>query len=306
MIDYREKLKILQLASDADNGNGVKVAVIDTGIPDIYGVPVSLAENFTNGSTNDTGHATFVGSILFGISKNIHGICPRATSCFCKVFNGRIATPEIVANAINYAADIWGVDIINLSLGFSSSIPCNDKLKKACGAALNKGVVIVASAGNTGDKEILWPAALPGVLCVGSSDGKTKEPFSNSGDVDVVAPGADIAGLDTKGHVAVRSGTSFSAAIITGLLTLLLAKRRRSEKCALARDVKQELIDLCVDINTKGWDADTGFGFPFPELVYKTFMQRVGLSAYSVFVIIKNTIKKVITLFKTKEAKKHE
>lgn len=306
MVDYREKLKILQLASDADNGNGVKVAVIDTGVPDIYGVPVSLAENFTLGSAHDTGHATFIGSILFGISKNLHGICPKATSCFCKVFNGRTATPETVAAAIDYATDIWGVDIINVSLGFSGSIPCNNRLKKSCEAAIKKGVLIVASAGNTGEKNVFWPAALPGVICVGSSNGKYKDSFSNSGNVDVVAPGAEVSGLDTKGCITTNSGTSFSTAIITGLLTLLLARRRKSEKCTIARDVKQELIDLCVDINTKGWDMDTGFGFPFPKLAYKTFMQRVGLSAYSVFVIIKNTIRKVIASLKTKEDKKHE
>ena len=305
MTDYREKLKILQLASEADNGNGVKVAVIDTGIPDVYGVPVSLAENFTNGTTVDSGHATFIGSILFGVSKSIHGICPKATSCFCKVFNGSTAKPETVANAIDYAVDIWGVDIINLSLGFSGSIPCNNKLKKSCEVAMEKGVIIVASAGNTGEKNIFWPAALPGVICVGSSDGKTRESFSNSGNIDVVAPGANISGLGIDGHMTVRSGTSFSTAIITGLLTLLLAKRRRAEKSAIAKDVKQELLDLCVDINTKGWDMDTGFGFPFPELVRKTFIQRVGLSAHSVFAIIKDTIRKIIAPLKIKEDKKH-
>lgn len=307
MTDYRERLKISDLASEADNGRGIKVAVIDTGIPDVYGVPVSMAENFSSfGDTADTGHATFVGSILFGINSSIHGICTNATSYFGKVFYGNIAKPETVAAAINYAVDIWGVDVINLSLGFAGTSPCNELLRKACDKAKAKGVMVVASAGNTGGTKTFWPASLPDVLCVGSSDGKEKSSFSNSGDVDVVAPGADILGLGLDGKITSRSGTSFSTAIITGLLTLLLARRRKTDKKATAQSMRQELLDLCVDIGARGWDCDTGYGFPFPGLVHTTFIQRMGLSAYSFFDTIKTTIGKIIASLRPRRRKSYE
>lgn len=304
MVDYRKKLKISDLATEANDGLGVKVAVIDTGIPVTYGVPVNLAENFTSDDAADTGHATFVGSILFGVSKYMIGICPKATSCFCKVFNRGVATPEAVAKAISYAADIWKVDIINLSLGFSGD-SCNKLLQQACDTAIEKGVLIIAAAGNNG-RRTFWPAALKDVMCVGSSDGKIREKFSNHGKVDIVAPGTLLAGLNIAGALESKTGTSFSAALITGLTALILARRRKCDAAIKAIDIKQELIDMCVDLGVAGYDSETGYGFPFSKIIHNTFITKAGLWLHSFCAIIKNTIRRIITSLKTRRLKNYE
>ena len=304
LIDYRDVLKVSDLAAEADDGLGVRVAVVDTGIPTVDGVPVCLAGNFTHDDGPDTGHATFIGSILFG-DREITGICPKATPCFCKVFDGKAAKPSDVAAAIDYAVSIWRADVINLSLGFSSDKTHDAKLKQACESAILRGVVLVASAGNDGGK-VMWPASMPGVICVGASDGKNREPFSNTGEVDVVAPGSDIYGLGTDGRVEKRSGTSFSTAMITGLMALILAKRRRKGLPTTLQELRKELLSKCVDIGREGWDEETGYGFPFIALAKPSFIRRVGLSICAFFATIRSAICRSRNVPKTQGGQKHE
>jgi len=303
MLDYREVLGISGLASEAGDGLGVKVAVIDTGIPVVDGVPVSLGNNFTHDDEPDSGHATFIGSVLFG-DREVIGICPKATSCFCKVFAHGTAKPETVAEAIGYAVNIWKADVINLSLGFYNMGDCNKVLKQACESAILKGVVLVAAAGNDGSK-VFWPAAMPGVVSVGAANGKDKAAFSSHGKIDVVAPG-EVYGLNAQGYVVKQTGTSFSAALITGLMSLILARRRRKELPVTLQDLKKELIDRCVDLGKKGWDEETGFGLPFPDMGKPSFVKRVGLSLCRVSAIIKTALGKVATYLKHKEDNKNE
>lgn len=301
VIDYRDVLKINDLAAEADDGLGVKVAVIDTGIPVADGVPVYIGANFTHTDAQDTGHATFIGSILFG-DREIVGMCPKATPCFCKVFDGKAAKPATVAEAIDYAVRVWGVDVINLSLGFAPGPYQDARLKQACETAILKGVAIVAPAGNDGNR-VMWPASMPGVICVGASNGKEREPFSNTGDIDVVAPGSDIYGLSADGYIEKKSGTSFSTAMIAGLIALIIARRRKKKLTTTLQDVRKELLDRCVDIGEKGWDEETGYGFPFADLSQPSFMSRVGLSLCSFFAIIRSAVNKVAMYLKHKEDK---
>lgn len=303
MLDYRKLLKISKLAAAADDGEGVRVAVLDTGIPEDDGIPVSLAENFTGDDGKDSGHATFIGSMLFGAS-GVRGVCQKATACFGKVFSGQTARPETVAEAVSYAARIWEADIVNLSLGFMDEDGCG-LLERACADAVSRGAVVVAAAGNDGGAT-LCPASLPEVLSVGSSDGSGRESFSNVGKVDVVAPGSGLCGVDADGMLSSRSGTSYSAALISGLLALLLARRRKTVPEAKARDVLQELKDMCVDIGRLGVDDETGHGFPFPRLIPRTFANSVKLSLCSVFAIIKDTMKKAVAALTPRRMKDYE
>ena len=301
MVDYQKLLKIEDLAAEGDGGADARVAVLDTGIPEDDSFQVALAENFTTDEERDPGHATFLGSVLFGTS-GVRGICPRATACFGKVFAGQVTKPETVAEAVSYAVGVWRADIINLSLGFQEP---SAALEKACLDAASRGAVVVAASGNDGGST-LWPAALPGVISVGSSDGTGREAFSNKGKVDVVAPGTDLLGIDGDGKLASKSGTSYSAALITGLTALLLSRRRWSRPDAKACDVLKELKDLCVDIGRLGVDDETGHGFPFPRLIPGTFANSVKLSLCSVFAIIKDTMKKAVAALTPRRMKDYE
>ena len=311
MTDYRKLLGVDAIAEAADYGRGVKVAVVDTGIPLVDSIPVVIAEDFTPavpGRSGDVEHATAVGSILFGDGV-VQGICPRATSCFAKVFQSAYtARPEAVATAVDCAAFLWGADIINLSLGFSGDRECSPALKAACERAIMRGVVIVASAGNDGGS-VMWPAALQGVVSVGAfrDDGDGRESYSNCGKVDVVAPGTDMLVLGANGFPTTRSGTSYSTAAVSGLLALLLARRRIKDPSARACDVKDELLSMCVDLGAPGMDAATGHGCPFRRLVpRKSIFSKVMLSLYTFFAIIKENTRKAMAALKPRRKKTNE
>ena len=306
MSDYRELLGISDLAAAGDSGSGVRVAVIDTGIPCVDDIPVSMAENFTDDENSQSSeHAAAIGSILFG-NGCVHGMCPKATSFFAKVFSGVTAKPVTVASAIVYASKIWKADVINLSLGFTK---CSDAVISACESAIANGSVIVASSGNDGG-DTMCPAMLPEVISVGASNGKASEDFSNTGKTDVVAPGVDLPALDHEGNETKKTGTSFSTAIISGMVALLLAKKRKTDPSARAADVKGELIDMCVDIGRLGKDRYTGYGFPFPNILPKSiFNNSFALSLRSFFATISDVAKKAIAVLyrpKSKETKKDE
>lgn len=294
MTDYRETFGISVLSEQADDGDTVKVAVIDTGIPDIPDILIHYSENLTLANRKDDGHATFIGSLLFGNGR-IRGLCPNASAGFIKVFENGTTRPETVAKAIRHAVDNWQADMINLSLGFTRSQPCPQVLKEACQHALDNGTLLVAAAGNDGGRA-LWPAALPGVICVGASDGDAREHYSNYGEIDFVTSGSDLEGYDVNGDVVTRSGTSFSAAIVTGMLALILARRRKKGLDTSWRAVTYDLIGKCKDIGKEGWDTDTGYGFPFGISVLSQTATH-GLLYNCFYDKIKTFVRKVISIF---------
>lgn len=265
MVDYRELLGLSGLCEEALDGDGVRIAVLDDGIPTVNDIFVCFSRNFTTKSIKDKEHATFIGSLLFG-NGEIIGICPKATACFGKVMADGITKADTLAEAICYVTDSWHPDIINISLGFSRSYPCPESLKKACDFAAQRGVTIVAAAGNDGG-QVLWPAALPSVISVGTCDKGIKATFSNRGEIDFVAPGVDLKGLDQNGEIVIKSGTSFSSALISGILALLLAKAKRVGIKLTMELLKKELEKLCKDLGIPGWDEQTGYGTPFEYMI---------------------------------------
>jgi Subtilase family len=112
---------------------------------------------------------------------------------------------------------------------------------------LAQGKVVVASAGNTGDRIPQYPAAFPGVISVGATDdGGQVAGFSSYGKVDVVAPGdcvavAVVPGFDQdhgcpgdgRDGVAFNSGTSFSAPIVSGIVALAPSRTNLVARLAL-------------------------------------------------------------------------
>src|SRR5690606_39301672 len=98
--------------------------------------------------------------------------------------------------------------------------------------AIDKGVVLVAAAGNEGARTSAgaapysYPAALPGVVAVGATDaGLRRASFSNgNASVLVAAPGVDIMGAGPGGEYWVGRGTSQAAALVSGVVALVKAE----------------------------------------------------------------------------------
>jgi len=108
------------------------------------------------------------------------------------------------------------VDVINMS--FSLDAP-SVELQGALDYAYSKGVICIASAGNSGKPAMVYPAGFKLVEGVGSTDDKDRRSgFSNYGDtlVDLAAPGANLLTTYPGGNWALVSGTSFSTALVSG------------------------------------------------------------------------------------------
>lgn len=189
-------------------GRGVVVAVIDTGVlyrdhergrraPDLAGTRFVPGWDFVDGDDtpdDEHGHGTHVAGTIAQSTHNaigVAGVAPDAAIMPLRVLNaqGGGRSGDIAA-AIRWAAD-HGADVINMSLG--GGLPSR-AMANAVTYAHDKGVVVVAAAGNTGRGRVEYPAAYDHVIAVGAvrADGQ-RAYYSSYGDaLDIMAPGGDL------------------------------------------------------------------------------------------------------------------
>ena len=260
-MDYRRVMGV-DASVGMNGGRGVRIAVLDSGTPQpIFnneGRVVSIYDQ--NDSKDDEfGHATAIGSILFG-GEGIRGLCELAEPVYVKVLNSAGAgSVKSVAHGILRAIDA-GCDMINLSLGFMRTEKCPKLLEKACEAACEAGKVIICAAGNDGGA-VNWPAALKTTICVGAAGKNSKKTlFSSSGEVDFVAPGLNLPVFSTDGSKKLVSGTSFATALVTGVSALLISDMKAKGLHVGIEEVREALKCLVTDVGEPGWDEETGFG----------------------------------------------
>ncbi|MEJ2543102.1 MAG: S8 family serine peptidase, partial [Calditrichaceae bacterium] len=205
-----------------------------------------------------SGHGTQIAGIIAAQANNgigIAGIGPDLT-----VMNIRAGTAggyleeDDVANALIYAIDN-GAKIVNMSFG---DIALSRFLKDIIYYAYQQGLIIIASAGNSGNDELHYPSGLPETISVGASDkDDNKAGFSSYGStIDCVAPGNEIISTAVNGKYNSVSGTSFSAPIVSAIAGLILT---------LHPDMNPERIRNILktssdDILYHGWDQYTGSG----------------------------------------------
>jgi subtilisin family serine protease len=207
----------------------VVVAVLDTGVdfsqPDLQGAFVP-GYDFVNNDADpidDHGHGTEVAGIVAARADNGlggAGLCPRCSIMPVKVVgaDGR-ATEGNVASGITWAAD-HGARVINLSLGGTYGTT----VAAAVNYATDKGVLIVAAAGNNGNSSPFYPAADAGVLSVAATQPDDHlYSWSNYGDwVAVAAPGCELATVP-GGQYGEVCGTSAATPVVSGLAALAIS-----------------------------------------------------------------------------------
>lgn len=224
--------------------NGVTVAILDCGIseshPDLAGKVVGR-QDFTNSAsgTNDVyGHGTHVAGIVAAVTNNndgVAGVCPE-----CMLLNGKVLDDSgsgaysWIANGIIWATDN-GAKVINMSLGGPAS---SITLQNAVNYAWNKGVVVVAAAGNSNNSSYTYPAAYTNAIAVAATDNQDKRAyFSSYGStwVDIATPGVYVFSTwkdgvsnanpqpECYGTVCYKyaSGTSMSTPIVAGVAGLV-------------------------------------------------------------------------------------
>jgi len=295
------------------DGTGVYVAVLDIGLLDSWRkyfpqerISIEYAKSFGGGGNEVGGvseqpnkwehdqnsHGTHVTSTIIGYNMNgkpINGVAPKATIIPVKVLNQNgNGWSSVVARGIVYVADLKDGPLADKPVVISMSLggPTLDALEKAAiDYAINKGVIVVASAGNEGEKGMGYPGAYEPVISVAASgwigewqpnrnwwyNNDVPDPtdpkdfyitdFSSrelpGQDLDVAAPGSWVVGpyqlQSGKTSYYFLGGTSMAAPHVSGIVALMAQKDSTLTASKAENILETSSIDLapgCRDVAT--------------------------------------------------------
>jgi subtilisin family serine protease len=270
-------------------GRGVVVAVIDSGvdpaISDLTGSVIAgpdLAGVATPPSNAGWGvHGTWMASLIAGHGHAGGGSGVMGVAPMSKVLSIRVVTDKAdpgynqyqqesdgrvqrsLASAIGYAT-AHGASVISMSLGYGSP---SAVVRSALQKALNQGVVVVASSGNSGDSvgartsgqaPYSFPADYPGVLGVAavSRSGAAANFSSDNLSVQVGAPGVDVPAQGRDGQYWLVSGTSPACALTAGVAALIKARYPHLAPAVVVRAITSSTQNR----PSGGYDDKIGFG----------------------------------------------
>jgi subtilisin family serine protease len=242
------------------HGAQVIVAVIDSGIdarhPELDG---SIASSFDAIGSKEGPHVhgTGVAGAIVAHAR-LMGAAPAARILAIRAFgmgqNGAESSSFVILKGLDYAAS-HGAQIINMSFAG----PKDALIERGIAAVAAKGIVMVAAAGNAGAKSPpLYPAANENVIAVSATDDQDRlfAASNRGGYVAIAAPGVDIFLPAPDEKYQMTSGTSFSAAYISGIAALLL-ERNPALKPDEARAI---LMKTARDLGAPGRDDLFGAG----------------------------------------------
>lgn len=260
-------------AWELTQGEGVKIAIIDTGIdsthPSLQGAVIGGTDMSGLGSSDgqtpvgsNSYHGTMVASIAAGRGgSEIIGAAPKAELLAVSIAFGveGLDTDSQIADGIIWAVDN-GAQVINLSLT-RNSISWPESWDKAFSYAFENDVVVVAAVGNRvdGTAEVSAPATIPGVISVAGLDrnGVASEDFSTSGlSIGVTAPSEELIGAFPGGEYRLWSGTSGSTPIVSGLVALVRSMYPDMD----AANVVNRVISSANKVDSDGYSTSYGYG----------------------------------------------
>ena len=275
----------LKDAWNITTGNSnIKVAVIDSGVEashydlgngtDSYSnISTSMGYDYINHSTINFPsfyHGTFVAGIIGAKTNNslgISGVSGGNHSQGITIIPYNMGGSDnegdaplfslYLANAILDAISL-GVNIINLSLSTSQT----SDIASAIEYAYYHNINIVCAAGNNNSSSISYPASSQYTIAVGASGHNNHRcSFSNYGNgLDLVAPGKDIYSTSLSNSYVYKDGTSFSTAMVSGVLALMLSVNPN----LTPSEVRNILHSTSAQIEgysfNNGWNQQVGYG----------------------------------------------
>ncbi len=266
------RINAINAQSAGFNGNGIKVAVLDSGID--YNHPDLKANylggynfvNYDNDPMDDYGHGTHVAGTVAASSNGVGilGAAPDTGLYAVKIGDKYgVLWSDLIAG-IDWAVDN-NADVITMSLGGPSFSPT---LQNACNNAYSKGVVLVGAAGNSGGA-VVYPAAYDTVIAVSAIDStNTKTSWSFYGpQVEFAAPGSIIKSTMPGGLYGYNSGTSMATPHVTGAVALLMSTDiagtvydTNSNGKWDPAEVRSRLQSTATDLGASGKDNYYGYG----------------------------------------------
>lgn len=267
------KINAPAVQSTGFTGNGVKVAIVDSGAD--YNHP-DLAANYLGGydfvnndndPKDDNSHGTHVAGTIVAPDNGIGvlGAAPEADFFALKVLDASgYCSYSDVAAAIDWAVSN-NADVVTMSLGGSSY---STTMQNACDNAYNKGTVIVAAAGNSGGA-VLYPAAYDSVIAVAATDSNdVRASWSSNGpQVELSAPGVSVYSTMPNSGYGYKSGTSMATPHVAGAIALLLSTDISGTSLDADNDgnwdpaeVRARLQSTSTDLGATGKDNYYGYG----------------------------------------------
>jgi hypothetical protein len=242
------------------HGSGIKIAVIDSAIdikhPELAG---SISESFDalGSSEGPHLHGTGIAGAMVAHAR-LMGSAPAAHIMAIRAFgtasSGAQSNSYIILKALDYAVS-HGAKVVNMSFAG----PRDALIERGIDAVAARDVVMVAAAGNAGAKSPpLYPAANANVIAVSATDAQDHLfAASNRGFyVAVAAPGVDVFLPAPDEKYQVTSGTSFSAAYVSGLAALMLERNPALKP----GELRAWLTKTARDLGSPGRDDQFGAG----------------------------------------------
>ena len=254
-----QKLRLPQAHALAHGAN-VTVAVIDSGIdvrhPELANAVVDSFDALGSREGPHV-HGTGIAGAIVSHAR-LMGSAPAARILAIRAFgvaaSGAASTSFVILKGLDYAA-AHGAQIVNMSFAG----PEDGLIERGIAAAAARGILMVAAAGNGGPKSPpLYPAANPNVMAVSATDAQDRLfAASNRGShIAIAAPGVDIFLPAPNEKYQMTSGTSFSAAYVSGLAALMLERNP-----VLKPDqVRAILVKTARDLGSPGRDDLFGAG----------------------------------------------
>ena len=261
--------------TNGNKGDGINIAIIDTGInynhPDLQ-TDYIAGHDFVNNDEDpidDNGHGTHCAGIIAAVDNDmgVIGVAPEANLYSLKILDntGSGSSSNLIA-AIDWAIQTRydlnpsnNIQIISMSLGSDNGVTA---LQSACSKAYASGILLVAAAGNDGNKggsgdSVDYPGAYSSVIAVAATDSTDKRAsFSSTGPaVELAAPGVNIYSTILNGYYS-YSGTSMACPHVAGTAALVLAANPSFNN----DNVRTRLENTATDLGTSGRDNLYGFG----------------------------------------------
>ena len=273
-------------------GEGIRVAILDTGISDHTDLITAWKkDNAINCSSDATwedkgsGHGTHVAGIIAGSDNDfgVVGVAPGCEIIPIKVLDDSGAgNYESIEKGLKNAINM-NVDIINMSLGSSTAPP--ESLHDLIKQAVAQGIVVVAAAGNDAHA-VNYPARYDEVIAVAALDqnGSLATFTSKDDTIDIVAPGVDIYSTYLNNEYCKMSGTSQASPFVAGICALIksalknlnLLEEFGNQFCQA--DMMVALKNICTMENTvvaPGEEKDWGPGVPkLANVDWKTILVK--------------------------------
>lgn len=274
--DYGHTLHNIPAAWKTSKGEGVKVAVLDTGLPvhrDLEN-QIEEAKNFTNDPIEDAvqGHSTHVCGIIAAEEngEGVVGVAPK-----CRLYVGKVLGDNGSGDDSEIAKGIlWciekKVDIINMSLGAPASMEIfMPETKAAIKEAYANNIAIICAAGNESARMVGVPARFDECMAVAAVNSrKERANFSNrGGKLDFAAAGVDVMSTFKNNTYAELSGTSMACPQIVGIAALVIADHRNraissSTPIEGPEGLREHIRKISVDLGPAGHDSNYGSGLP--------------------------------------------